>query len=138
MAKYTTGSTLDITRKQLHAIQLKAEGWDVEHIAMVCFNVCNERQMTDKKKLAKAVEEVKRWFADPKIVDAYNKVLGQFFSDNAVKAAKRLAEQLDSKNEWVVNKAANDILTRSKIIEDNKNAVTVKVEGMPVIGVPDE
>jgi hypothetical protein len=56
-------------------------------------------------------------------------------------AIKVVKEQMrDKKVPWLQNKAANDILSygKTQIFGDEEKQITVKVEGMPDIGSPDE
>ena len=56
-------------------------------------------------------------------------------------AVSRINSQVDNQNDWVANKAANDILTLAKslgVIRSEETALSVKIEGMPDMGSPDE
>ena len=56
-------------------------------------------------------------------------------------AIERLEKQVDSDNDWVANKAANDYINLAKttgVFESGEKAIHVKVEGMPEIGSPDD
>lgn len=56
-------------------------------------------------------------------------------------AIERLEKQVDSDNDWVANKAANDYINLAKttgVFQSEEKAIHVKVEGMPEIGSPDD
>lgn len=55
-------------------------------------------------------------------------------------ARKRLLAQLNSNNEWLVNKAANDLIAQGnrRIYGADDSTVHVQVSGMPDIGSPDQ
>ena len=56
-------------------------------------------------------------------------------------AVKRLNLQIDNENDWVANKASNDVITLAKalgVIKTEETAVKVQIEGMPDLGSPDE
>lgn len=139
MAKITTGSTFGVTTAQLQAVQMRADGFSIDRIAMALFDV---RDSTgggaDPNKLRKAKEKIRKWWKDPKVIEMYKAILTEYLGDLTGAAVKKLGEQLDNKNGWLANKAANDILSRTNVFADEDKKVVVKVEGMPVIGVPDE
>ena len=56
------------------------------------------------------------------------------------RAVGRLEKQIDNENDWVANKAANDVVNLAKttgIFQSEEKAINVKIEGMPEIGSPD-
>ena len=56
------------------------------------------------------------------------------------RAVSRISQQIDSKEGWLANKAANDVVNLAKttsVFQADDKAVTVKIEGMPEIGSPD-
>ncbi len=57
------------------------------------------------------------------------------------RAVGRLEQQIDNSNDWLANKAANDVVNLAKttgIFQSDEKAINVKIEGMPEIGTPDE
>lgn len=86
----------------------------------------------------KAVRRVMSW---AEYHTLYTEVLHSEIMRMYPGALDRLAQQIDDeKNPWLANKAANDIATRYDRLmqKDEGNTVTIKFEGMPEIGVPDE
>lgn len=141
MAKYTSGSSLGITRIQLLAVQLKADGKSLDWIAKTCFDCTDGAYGLDLDKLKKAKETLRKWYRSPKIQDAYKAIMKEYAKDYAAPAFQRLVEQLDRDDlPWLQNKAANDLLSMAKpmLFEDEDKTVVVKVEGAPDIGTPDE
>ena len=56
------------------------------------------------------------------------------------RAVGRLEKQIDNENDWVANKAANDVVNLAKttgIFQSEEKAISVKIEGMPDLGSPD-
>ena len=58
-------------------------------------------------------------------------------------AISRIDTQVDNENDWVANKASNDIITLAKalgIIQSEADNATIKVqiEGLPELGSPDQ
>lgn len=138
MAKFSSGYSLNITKTQMHAVQLKADGWPMDRIAMVCFNVLAEDGVTaDPKKMAKAKDTLRRWFKNEKIQKAYKEILLEYMNGYAGAAIKKLGEQINAENAWVANKAANDVLNRvGDLFNDNEKEMVIRVEGGPKIGHP--
>lgn len=57
------------------------------------------------------------------------------------RAVGRLELQIDDDNGWIANKAANDVVNLAKttgIFQSEEKAVSVRFEGMPDIGSPDQ
>lgn len=139
MAKITTGSTFGLTKQQLQAVEMRAEGFTTKQIAMALFDVRDERGAEcDPKKLEKAIIKVRSWWNNPRAIELHRALLKEFLGDLAGRAIQKLGQQLDDKNGWLVNKAANDILSKTGALGDDDKQIVVKVEGMPEIGVPDE
>ena len=56
-------------------------------------------------------------------------------------ALGRIKSQVNSDTEWLANKAANDVIVlagKIGVIKSEDTAISVKVEGMPELGSPDE
>ena len=57
------------------------------------------------------------------------------------RAVGRLEKQIDNENDWVANKAANDVVNLAKttgIFQSEEKAINVQITGMPEIGSPDD
>lgn len=140
MAKYTTGSTLGITKQQMLALQLIADGLSTREVARMVFDTRDDENLAvdDEKKIQKGMEKVRRWLRDPKVQSAYKEVLKEFMFPVVASATKRIAKQVDDPNGWLANKAANDVLSRfmPEILGEDSKQIVVKVEGMPELGAP--
>lgn len=140
MAKITTGSTFGITRQQLQAVQLMTEGKTLDEIALVCFDCRTEDgATTDEAKLRKAKAKLAAWRRSEKVQAAYKALLLEGMMPAIAQAANKLVQQISDPQGWLANKAANDVLTRfmPALFDEESNTITVKVEGMPELGVPD-
>lgn len=75
---------------------------------------------------------------NPKFIEYFNSIVTEFRVHNYGKAANKLSELIDDVNPWVALQAANSMLnhTERAVISNEENAVTIKVEGMPTLGVP--
>ena len=140
MAKITTGSTFGITRQQLVAVQLMAEGKSLDDIAICCFDCCSEDGATvDQAKLRKAKAKLVQWRRSEKVQSAYKALLLEGMMPAIAQASQKLVQQISDPQGWLANKAANDVLTRfmPQLFHEESNTITVRVEGMPELGVPD-
>lgn len=136
--RYTTGSTLGITQQQLLYIDAITRGLTVEDAAKLVFRCYDDNGEIDKKKLKKAVSTCRGWEDDPNVRAAYAKVMKSKTMPMESKALNVLNAQMDSTNPWIANKAANDTLRyTAQLTQTDEKTITVKVEGMPEIGVPD-
>ena len=141
MAQITTGSTFGITRQQLLAVQLMAEGKSLDDIAICCFDCRTEDgSTTDEAKLRKAKARLVQWRRSEKVQAAYKAILLEGMMPAIALAAGKLVEQISDPQGWLSNKAANDVLTRfmPQLFHEDSNVVTVRVEGMPQLGVPED
>lgn len=56
------------------------------------------------------------------------------------RAVSRISQQIDSKEGWLANKAANDVVNLAKttsVFQGDDKQITVQFTGMPDIGSPD-
>ena len=56
-------------------------------------------------------------------------------------AVNRINTQIDNENDWVANKASNDVIALAKslgVIRSEETAIKVQIEGLPEMGSPDE
>lgn len=140
MAKITTGSTFGITRQQFQAVQLMAEGKTLDEIAVICFDCRAEDGVSlDRQKQRKYREKLVAWRRSEKVQAAYKALLLEGMMPAIAQAAQKLVEQIRDPQGWLANKAANDVLTRfmPQLFHEDSSTITVKVEGMPELGVPD-
>ena len=74
----------------------------------------------------------------------YNKIwleeLGLGGRRMLAKGIRKIREQIDCDQPWLANKAANDAVNFAKplVLGENEKTVTVKIEGMPDLGTPDQ
>lgn len=80
-----------------------------------------------------------RWRKHPLFHQTWDDEMKKLDYSALSKAKLRLRQQLDNSNDWLVNKAANDLITQGtkRIYGDEDSAIKVKIEGMPEIGSPD-
>ena len=129
-----------LKKKHVAAAQLLAEGFSTAEIAAAMFNVTTPDGGTDKKKLANALSQVRKWRREPEFIALYRDTLREMTEPACGRAVKKITEQVDDENPWIAQNAAREVLTRFLPIvmgEDDKT-ITIKVEGMPELGTPEE
>lgn len=86
------------------------------------------------------VSSVYRWLREDAVREIMADTIKRSTATMVARAVKKLEEQLDSKagNGFLAQNAANLILSRfgSAALGEDKQEITVHVEGMPVMGMP--
>lgn len=140
MAKFSTGYTLGITKKQMFIVMRRAEGWDIEKIALFAYDCTDGNGGTDPMKLMAHKADVRKHLRNPKVQAAYKEILKEFMAEFIGPAIKKLGEQVNDEQGWLANKAANDVITRflAPVVGEEENKIVVQIEGMPELGTPDK
>lgn len=142
MAKYSTGHALGVTRLQVQALRLFAEGNTARDVARLLFDNRSDDNPAalDDKKLARNTARVLKWKREPAFVAAYREILREYALEDYGRSMQRLRLQVDDGNAWLANKAANDVLARVApvVLGEEDKQIVVKVEGMPALGTPEE
>ncbi len=91
-------------------------------------------------KMATCRQKLKRLRHDEKFQEYYRTLVTEWSMHHVGRALNKLSEQIDSKQPWLANKAANDVLIQSKQMMTGMDdgTVVVRVEGMPELGTPDD
>ena len=85
-----------------------------------------------------------RWKKHPKFMEVWMDEVKKAVSLKLMaKGLKRVLEQLDSNEPWLVNKAANDAINfaKTRLFTEEDNKVVIEFSngsGMPEIGTPDQ
>lgn len=126
---------------KIQAAELMFQGMIDEDIAKILwplqFAVEDEDRL--KKNRRNALTRLRMLRKEPKFQEYYNSLVTEWKVHSLGPALKALRGQVDQKKDlWLQNKAANDILNNTKELHQSKeeNAITVKFEGMPELGVP--
>ena len=120
---------------QMRAGQMMFQGFTDEEICKEIF-----RTGDDKKKIQNGKSRLANLRRKESFLEYYRSLVTEWSVHNVGRALVKLAHQIDDPNSWLANKAANDILTQSKrmVTGNDENTVTVKVEGLPELGEPDQ
>lgn len=130
-----------MTKQMAHAASLLAEGKDVNFIIHVCFDLLAADGVSeDPKKVYNAKKRLKAWQNDAVFQSYYRDLIRSVMMPAYSRAVNRLNTQIDDPNQWIAQGAAREVITRfgPDIMGQSDQTVTVKIEGMPDLGVPDQ
>lgn len=84
-------------------------------------------------------QRLRKMRKDEKFQEYYRSLVSEWSMHHVGKAYNKLAEQIDSNQPWLANKAANDVIAHSKMMLTGMDdgTMVVKVEGMPELGTPE-
>lgn len=137
VAKITTGSSFGLNAKQAQAARLMAEGKSVGEIVLILYGVTRD---SNRAAYDKGCRTLRKWQALPGFADCYRAIVREIAMPSYGRALNRIDKQIDDPNPWIAQGAAREVLTRfgPAIMGEDDKSITVKVEGMPVLGVPGE
>ena len=95
----------------------------------------------DKKTRHNAQCRISDWRKRPDYKAIWDDELSATVRRRVPGAINRLDKQIDSDQDWVANKAANDYIALAKtlgVIKSEETALKVQIEGMPDLGSPEE
>lgn len=120
-------------------VRLEARGEDRKTILQTIFGLDVDKD--DKKLINKADQQMYRWRHHPGAEEIWQDEVKQQMRLYVPRAVSRIGKQIDDENGWLANKASNDVLTMAKnagVLQTEEKALSVKIEGMPDIGSPDD
>jgi len=93
----------------------------------------------DHKSVLSAANKLRALKQNPKFQEYYNSMVTEFRVHNYGKAMHKLSDMIDDNNPWVAMQASNIVLnhTERAVVGKEESAVTVKIEGLPTLGVPE-
>lgn len=124
-----------LTAQALQAAQLMADGHKIKDIITAVFGVTYE---SDNAAWQRGRRKLAKWQDDPAWQEAYNNCVRRAVAPLVGRAVSRIDKQIDDDNPWIAQGAAREVLSRfgSGIMGEDDKSITIKVEGMPQIGVP--
>jgi hypothetical protein len=128
-----------MTAKIENFIRMEARGESRADIMHEIFGVWPDDP--DQKKVHNLDCIMSRWRHRPDAQPIWDDEMRARVKRCVPKAVGRLENQVDDSNGWLANKAANDIFNLAKttgIFQDEDKAITVRIDGMPEIGSPDQ
>ena len=80
------------------------------------------------------------WRKNPNYDKMWMEFMGKLGRELLSEGLRKLRKQVRSEQDWLANKAANDVVNfaKGRVFGDEDKTVTVKIEGMPELGVPDK
>ena len=84
--------------------------------------------------------KLSRWRKHPKYIETWMDEVKKADFGDYVKARKTLRKSMDDSDKWLAMQSAVNVMNAAgkKIFGNEENMITVKVEGLPDIGSPDE
>ena len=119
-------------------LRMEARGEDHNDVLREVFG---DEYVTDPAKKHMAEAKMCRWRKRPDAKAIWEDEVGSIVRRRLPGALSRIIQQIDGGNDWLANKAANDIVLLAKtigIVKSDETALKVQIEGMPDIGSPDE
>lgn len=119
-------------------LRMEARG---EDHAVILKELFGPESLTDPAKKSAAESKMSRWRKRPDAKAIWEDELSATVKRRIPDAMSRLLKQIDNSNDWVANKASNDILllaAKIGVIKNEETAVKVQIEGMPDLGAPDD
>ena len=120
------------------------EGWKINAAEFMFQGLTDEEIGTklwgDKISASTKKRRLKQLREEEKFQEYYKTLVSEWSIHHVGRALSRIAHQIDDVNGWLANKAANDVLTQSKLFMTgaDDNQIVVKVEGMPELGSPED
>ena len=124
-----------LTGPQESVARMDAGGIPTSEIIEKLYGITREK---DPKAYNRYEQRIFRWRKLPAYRECWKDEVQRIVQMTMGKAFQVIRNQLDSDNEWIANKAANDVLTLAQrvVFADDEKQLTVRIEGMPEIGSP--
>ena len=120
-------------------IRMEARGESPDEILRKIFDI--DPDYCDPAVKANAFQQMYRWRHRPDVQPIWDDEVRNFVRHCVPAAMQRIKSQMSDDNGWLANKAANDVIGLAKtttIFASDEKAVSVKIEGMPDLGTPDQ
>ena len=119
-------------------IRMSARGESRADIMQEVFGL--DLQTASQRDIHNADCSMSRWRKLPEFAQIWREEVDRILLKHTGKAVKTIAGLMESDQPWLQLQAANSLLnySKSRVYGDEQNQVTVKVEGMPDLGSPDQ
>jgi len=127
-----------LTAQQELFVRLSAQGKTRPEILKAVFDLDVEQD--DPRIVNNADAKMSRWRKLPEFESIWKDEVKTILLGCTSEAIQTIRKQMREKDDWLQNKAANDLLNygKAQIYGEEEKAVHVKIEGMPDIGSPDD
>ena len=115
--------------------RLEARGYSTEEIIEQLYGL-----KKDQDGWTNARSQLSRWRQNPNYDKIWFDEMGHFGRKMLSQGLRKIKQQIGSDQDWLANKAANDAVNFAKghVFGENEKVVTVKIEGMPELGTPEQ
>ena len=131
-----TGAICEKYRVQFQQFcRLEARGYSTEEIIAELYGL-----KKGDKDYMKTKNRLSMWRQNPEYDKIWFDEMGHFGRKMLSQGLRKIKQQIGSDQDWLANKAANDAVNFAKghVFGENEKVVTVKIEGMPELGTPEQ
>ena len=127
-----------MTAQQELFTRMSAQGKSRAEIMKEVFNL--DVGTASQNELHAADNKMSRWRKHPDFENTWKDEIRAILYGCTSEAIQTIRKQMREKDDWLQNKAANDLLNYGKqqIYGDEEKTVHVQIDGMPDIGSPDD
>lgn len=139
MARKSKNPTdLGLNAKQRTAADLLAKGRDEDQVVYALYGARSQYE-SERPAYTRGLRELRRWMRLPAFQELYRARVMAAAMPMYGKALQTIKAQMDSENAWIAQGAAREVLTRfgDTVMGTDSKEVTIRISGMPTIGVPD-
>lgn len=124
-----------LTRQQIVAVEMQFNGHKIEDCVLAIFG-----KRPGDTGYATARKKIIGWNQEPKVQEQMAKLMNAMVYPAVMKAQNKLVTQIDDNNPWVAQGAAREVMNRfgSKVFGEEEKTLSIKIEGMPALGSPDD
>ena len=133
------GTRYHMNSMKYHAVRCIFEGMSYKEAAIAVWKL-DPKDPEYESKLKKCYQKILLWKDEDEFDRCYKEMCKQEALPRYSRAMALFDKQMDNKNPWVAQGAARELANRygPTIMGEEQNTVTVRVEGMPEMGTPDE
>ena len=127
-----------LTSDQERFVRMSAQGCTRPEILKAVFGL--DIETAPEKEIHNADAKMSRWRKHPDFESVWKDEVKTILYGCTSEAIQTIRKQMREKDDWLQNKAANDLLNYGKgqIFGDEEHTVHVQIEGLPDIGSPDD
>ena len=127
----------DLTVEQERFVWMEANGYASPEVILELWGIKKE----DDPRVYHNMEcRLSDWRKHPKYAERWKEVVRQYDYSDYTRARRTLRRSMDDSDKWLAMQSAVNVMNTSgkRIFGEEENTVTVKIEGLPDIGSPDQ
>jgi len=127
-----------LTSDQERFVRMSAQGCSRAEILKAVFGL--DPETAPDNELHNADNKMSRWRKHPDFEAVWKDEVRSILYGCTSEAIQTIRRQMREKDDWLQNKAANDLLNygKAQIYGDEERTVHVQIEGLPDIGSPED